>query len=307
MPLGHPQQNAATPAGPSDPPQFDSGLQDLSRYVEQTVPPTVPAAVGETPPLPRPVYRAYDVGVHFNENYVESMYRLAGRDLALALYDNNNQPVRDHRGRLLTTANRWGRADTVDLSASEERWISHLNATTCAQIDRTRIARDLTLGTDTHVLDPQTVYEARLLPLADARGLRRLDYAVGAQARGTGAPTDASHRRGLDGSRRGDRPGTVAVDRTRGRRSAGALRRADDQRLGRREGARGPFAGGTLLIRNSDPRPGMPQADHPANWTDYRLSVYIRSLDDDIVGAGCAGRDAAAISSRWTASSNAGA
>ena len=183
VPIGHPQETAGAPAGTSDPPPFDSGVQDLSRYVQQTVPPTVPDA-GEKPPLPRPVYRAYDVGVRFNENYVDAMYRLAGRDLSLSLYDNNNQPVRDHLGRLLTTVNHWGRADSVELSASEERWITHVNATTCAQVDSTRISRDVTLGTDAHVLDAGTVYEARLLPLLlhDAFA----DYTIGAQARGTG-------------------------------------------------------------------------------------------------------------------------
>jgi hypothetical protein len=96
-------------------------------------------------------------------------------------------PLRDgdHRRRLLTMANRWGREDTVEVSASEERWISHVNATTCAQIDQTRISRDLTLGAEAHVLDPQTVYEVRLLPLLMHEAFA--GYAVGAQARGTDA------------------------------------------------------------------------------------------------------------------------
>ncbi|HEU0138916.1 MAG TPA: hypothetical protein VFQ79_04365 [Bryobacteraceae bacterium] len=283
VPIGHPQENAAAPAGASDPPQFDSGLQDLSRYVAQTVPPTVPAA-GEKPPLPKPVYRAYDVGVRFNENYVETMYRLAGRDLTLAIYDNNNEPVRDHRGRLLISPNRWGRADTVDLAASEERWISHINETACLQLDRTRIARDVTLGADTHVLDPQTVYEARLLPLLMHDAFA--DYTAGAQARGAGAtlvPTTGAgwtvRDEGTDQGpsqwivREAGNPPSRYVEQTTNV-SAGAARRSS------------VFAGGTLLICAADPRAGVPQADQPANWTDYRLSVYIRSLDDDIVGAG---------------------
>src|SRR5207249_2619445 len=87
-PLGHP-----------NPAEFErnSGLDDLAPYVRQTVPATVPS-VGQKPPLPRPVYRAYDVGVEFNENYVDLMYRLARRGLGLYLYDNNNRPVRDAQG-----------------------------------------------------------------------------------------------------------------------------------------------------------------------------------------------------------------
>lgn len=283
VPVGHPQANAAAPAGPNDPPQFASGVQDLERYVLQTVPPTVPAP-GEKPPLPRPVYRAYDVGVRFNENYVDSMYRLAGRDLSLALYDNNNQPVRDHLGRLLTTVNRWGRTVAVELSASEERWIAHINATTCADIDRTRIARDLTLGIDAHVLDPGTVYEGRLLPLL-CRDLF-LDYAVGVQARGTGARLTPTRGAGWivrdEGTDQGPsqwivrgtgNPPARYVEQTTNV-SAGAAQRAS------------AFAGGTLLVREDDPRAGVPQRDRAANWTDYRLSTYVRSLDDDLVGVG---------------------
>jgi hypothetical protein len=283
VPIGHPQANAAAPAGPSDPPPFDSGVQDLERYVLQTVPPTVPAA-GEKPPLPRPVYRAYDVGVRFNENYVDSMYRLAGRDLSLALYDSNNQPVRDHLGRLLTIENRWGRTATVDLSASEERWIAHVNATTCADVDRTSIARDLTLGVDAHVLDPSTIYEGRLLPLLCREAF--LDYAVGAQARGTGAKLTPARGAGWtvqdEGTDQGPSQWTVRETGTPPVRyveqttnvSAGASQRA------------AAFAGGTLLVRDADPRSGVPANDRPANWTDYRVNVYVRSLDDDLVGVG---------------------
>lgn len=283
VPIGHPQADAAAPAGPNDPPQFDSGVQDLARYVQQTVPPTVPAPA-EKPPLPRPVYRAYDVGVQFNENYVDSMYRLAGRDLSLALYDNNNLPVRDHLGRLLSAVNRWGRTDTVEFSASEERWIAHVNATTCMDIDRTRIARDLTLGIDAHVLDPGIVYEGRLLPLLCHDAF--IDYAIGAQARGTGAQLTPTRGAGWivrdEGADQGPsqwivreagNPPARYVEQT-SNVSAGAAQRAST------------FAGGTLLVREADPRAGVPERDRPDNWTDYRLTTYVRSLDDDLVGVG---------------------
>jgi hypothetical protein len=59
--------------GQADRESFDSGLDDLTRYVRQTVPATVPGP-GERPLLPKPVYRAYDVGVEFNETYVDLLY-----------------------------------------------------------------------------------------------------------------------------------------------------------------------------------------------------------------------------------------
>ena len=145
---------------------FDSGLDDLHRYVSQTVPATVPPP-GQPPLLPRPVYRAYDVGVQFNEDYVDLLYRLAGRDLTLALYDANNRLVRDAQGRLLISSNRWGVTETLTLSASEIRYLTMIDGSTCVQLDRTIIPRPaaLTAADPGQVLDPDIVYEARLVPL----------------------------------------------------------------------------------------------------------------------------------------------
>jgi hypothetical protein len=145
---------------------FDSGLDDLVRYVRQTVPPTVPAS-GEQPLLPRPVYRAYDVGVEFNEDYVDLMYRIAKRDLALYLYDANNQPVRDAQGRLIVMSNRWGVTDTVMLTESTIRYLSVIDQATCVATEPEIIPHHKTLfAVDPGlVLDPDMVYEARLIPM----------------------------------------------------------------------------------------------------------------------------------------------
>jgi hypothetical protein len=141
-----------------------SALNDLTPYVRQTVPPTVPAP-GQLPPLPRPVYRAYDTGVEFNENYVDLMYRLQRRGLALYLFDNNNRPARDAEGRLIVMANRWGKTEDLWLDESELLSISRVNANGCASLDPDLIRHDKTLNSLGLVLDPDTVYEARLIPL----------------------------------------------------------------------------------------------------------------------------------------------
>jgi hypothetical protein len=155
----------AIPLGTANDANFDSGLEDLTRYVEQTVPATVPGP-GEKPPLPRPVYRAYDVGVRFNEDYVDLMYRAFQRDLGLYLYDNNDQPVRDVSGRLIVLENRWGAAGSRTLSEAEKHWIATVNASRCAKLDETTFPSDRTLTAgDGTVLDADTIYEARLLPL----------------------------------------------------------------------------------------------------------------------------------------------
>lgn len=142
-----------------------SDLNDLTPYVKQTIPPTV-AETGK-PFLPRPVYRAYDVGVVFNENYVEALYRKARKDLGLYLYDNNNQPVRDAEGRLIVLNNRWGVTKNHTLEESEGRWISLISERNCASIDPTVIPRENTLTSQAQgqVLNADAVYEARLTPL----------------------------------------------------------------------------------------------------------------------------------------------
>lgn len=155
----------ALPLGTADATNFDSGLEDLTRYVEQTVPATVPGP-GEKPPLPRPVYRAYDVGVRFNEDYVDLMYRASQRDLGLYLYDNNDQPVRDVSGRLIVLENHWGTAESRTLSEAEKHWVATVNESSCARLDETTFPPDRTLTAgDGTVLDADTVYEGRLVPL----------------------------------------------------------------------------------------------------------------------------------------------
>lgn len=147
-------------------PVLKSDLNSLTPYVRQTVPATVPPE-GKPPLLPRPVYRTYDVGVEFNENYVDLMYRLERRDLGLYLYDSNNRPVRDAQGRLIVLSNRWGVTEDLTLTTSAKRWITTINNRTCVPLeDRPQdIPHDTTLTAEGQVLDPDTVYEARLIPL----------------------------------------------------------------------------------------------------------------------------------------------
>lgn len=163
---GPPALTALSPPAGGTSPDFQTGLDDLSAYVRQTVPATVPPA-GQRPFLPRPVYRAYDVGVQFNENYVDLMYRMERRDLRLYLFDNSNRAIRDAQGRLIVLNNRWGVGEDLTLTDSETRWIVVVNASGCATLDSQTIPHDTTLtsAADGQVLEPDTVYEARLVPL----------------------------------------------------------------------------------------------------------------------------------------------
>lgn len=142
-----------------------TGLETLARYVHQTTPATVPAE-GERPPLPRPVYRGDPAGVDFNVDYTDLLYRLANRDLALYLYDSNDTPVRDAEGRLVVEENQWGTTESLLLDRASRRWFARLDASPCIDLDDYNIELTKRLVTgDDRVLEPDSVYEARLRPL----------------------------------------------------------------------------------------------------------------------------------------------
>ena len=315
--------------------ELEDSLDDLTRYVRQTVPATVPAE-GEQPPLPRPVYRAYDVGAEFNEDYVDLMYRLERRDLGLYLYDNNNRPVRDAQGRLIVLNNRWGETEDLMLTKSEERWITVVNSSTCVALDPTIIPhhKTLTAAEAGQVLDPDTVYEARLVPLLlhedfseDLAGWEKVDEGTNDRPSnwdllGQGeAATVTGTVVSLDGS-----PDLSALDptvdililkndtkRPQGRYSivsvdneAKTITVDEEPELSASPSAwkipglaaaiqtsniwsgsmdgRDPVKPGTMLLRADYPALPDEHPSQPSQWTDYRFSVYLRSMDDDAMG-----------------------
>lgn len=248
---------------------FDSGLDDLVRYVEKTDPPTVPPP-GEKPILFRPFYRAYDVGVQFNEDYVEQMYRMDGRDLGLYLYDNNNQPVRDPKGRLLILGNQWGTAETVTLSEKDIRWVTQIDSATCLakKLDPETFPRSSALAsTDPgRVLAPDTLHEARLIPLLFHETFRSVSLATPGVLPGWYAEDS-----GPGGPSRWQ-AGEVGEPPSRFVEQVSAI------------GGAGPDRPGTVLLL-VDPMQ-LPAGDpgRPSEWTDYRLSVYVRSAVAGAVG-----------------------
>jgi hypothetical protein len=227
--------------------RFDSGLDDLVRYVEQTDPPTVPPA-GEKPVLYKPFYRAYDLGTEFNESYVEQMYRAGGRDLGLYVFDNGNRPARDAKGRLLVLGTRWGTADTVTLTEKDEHWVTLVDRATCigTKLDPATAARSSTLvsADPGRVLAPDTLHEARLIPLllhetfADATPPGLPGGWLAEDAGGNGPSAWQS-------GEQGDPPARFVEQLA-------------------------PVGETTLLLGTS------------AAWTDYRLSVYVRASAGEI-------------------------
>ena len=255
----------SVPVNTPSPEEFNAGLDDLSRYVTRTIP-----AAGE-----RPVYRAYDTGVEFGVDYVDLMYRASGRDLGLYLFDNNDRPARDATGRLLAVNNQWGVAESLTLSESDTRWIDLINASTCVTIDTDTITHTTTLGGSGQVLDADTVYEARLIPLL----LHEIfsGYPVGSTASGTGATLSAPGGgwRVVDsGTSQG--PSVWAV-------GAGYVEQQSEI-WGGSTSAGSPNKPGTLLLRADDPARPANDAAQPENWTDYRVTAVLTPLDDDAIG-----------------------
>lgn len=312
LPVG---QNAAT---------FRSGLDDLTRYVGHTVPATGEAALQPT----RPVFRAYDVGVVFIEDYVDLMYRAARRDLALQLYDVNNRPVRDPLGRVIVAANRWGHTESVQLSDSERRYVIVIDGVRCVVLDQAVIPHHVTLvsGDDGQVLAPDTVHEARLVPLLlhedFTTGLARWTVVDGGDQQapsawavrghptltGTGAsaagavvtlsgagdlsvldPGVDAVRLATDTARPGKTYRIVSVDSTTTTvvvdgtpilsGGASAWEVAGFGRLVQTSN----IWGGT--VDGDDPiKPGTTIVTGDGTWADYRVTVQVRSDDNDAVG-----------------------
>jgi len=276
----------STPIGLPNPAEFNSGLDDLARYVRQTIPPTVPGP-GEKPPLPRPVYRAYDVGAEFNEDYVDLMYRLDERDLGLYLYDNNNRPVRDARGRLMVLSNHWGHTEDVTLSRSDKLWINVVNSSNCAALDTTVIPFNSALSSaaEGQVLDADTVYEARLIPLLLHEAFK--SYAKNTKAVG---PSGTLGRWSILDEGSDSAPSQWEV-REEGTPPSRFIIQTSNI-WGNNVDAADPNKPGALLLRSDSQELPSNHPEQPGNWTDYRLSLYLRSEDDDAIGIVFRYRDA---------------
>lgn len=267
---------------------FDAGLGDLTRYVRQTIPVTVPA-VGQKPVMAKPFYRAYDIGVDFNENYVDLMYRISGRDLGLYLYDSNNRPVRDAEGKLLVQSGDWGEVEELTLTTGDQRWIALSNTLgPCVlPIKQENLMQDkkLTSAIAGRVLEPDAIYEARLIPLLLREGFR--SYALAAMAQG---PSGKLGRWLIRDEGNINAPSTWVVGEA-GIPPGRYLTQTSNIKGGS-DDASDPVKPGTMLLFGNDPALEPSHKEQPAGWTDYRLSVYLRSAGDGAIGVVFRYRDA---------------
>ncbi len=266
-----------SPAGAGDR-TLAGQLNDLSLYIRQTMPVTVPAK-GENRILPRPVYRGYDLGILFNEDYVSQMYRMDGRDLSLYIYDSNNRPVRDAEGRLIVIESAWDVATDLILDEIEKTWVTTVQKSTCGTIDENDIPRDQALAVSGLVLEPDFVHEARLTPLllhetfADERF-----YAVGNHAGGGGT----LGRWIVEDSGMQSTPSHWEIAEV-GAPAMCVVKQTSNIHSLPVDGSIPAKLGTVLLLANRADLPAD-HRDQPSEWTDYRVSVQIRSSDDDAIG-----------------------
>jgi len=101
-------------------------LKDLSAYIAYTVPDG--AAANE--PQPR-VYRSYDIGVVYNDSYIDQMYQMAGLPIRIRLLDNNNLPVLASDGTELELSNTWGDNPELSQTREETQYRDVLDASGC--------------------------------------------------------------------------------------------------------------------------------------------------------------------------------
>ncbi len=146
----YPVGNATSEHYPTEGP-----LKDLSSYVSRTIP-----KVGE-----KPVYCSYDIGLIFNEQYVEQMYLMANLPLLIQLFDNNNQPITDIDGNPVILENHWGDNPQIFITREEEQWINLINEHGCAELDYTNKpkTRNLYSSLKNAILKPETIYRAKVI------------------------------------------------------------------------------------------------------------------------------------------------
>ncbi len=177
------------PAGQT-PDTIAGGPDNLANYVAQTIPPTIGRG-DDAPAMPRPVFCAYDMGVKFNGNYPDMLYKMARRDVMLQVFDSNGEPARDSIGRALTFENPWGVTSELELDDASVAWLAAVDPD-CVPIDQSTIVHNKVLATAATplLLTPLTRYRARLVPLLLHEDFAAPRHGDGAAATGAGGRLD---------------------------------------------------------------------------------------------------------------------
>ena len=158
------------PPGPAAPTQtevddidrydLDGPLRDLGGYIDYTIP------AGATADEPQPyIYRSYDIGVVYNDSYIDQMYLMADLPIRIELLDNNNLPVLNAAGDKLQFINLWGDNPELSLTREETRYEDILNNSGCVIMTgvSTETNKEAVAFSRDLLLKPRIQYRARVM------------------------------------------------------------------------------------------------------------------------------------------------
>lgn len=153
------------------PPSLSGALEP---YVLWTLPAFAPGTQG------RRAYRAYDLGVLFNETYVDVMYVASGDGVELRLFDNNGDAILDDSGAPVVLANQWGYAPERVLTREEGIVTARVEAEECLpKIEWQSQSQVMASPTAAGVLlRPEAYYEVQLARINDANKMPLARYSL---------------------------------------------------------------------------------------------------------------------------------
>ncbi|MCF6154504.1 MAG: hypothetical protein E3K36_04465 [Candidatus Brocadia sp.] len=139
---------------------LDGPLKDISAYIDYTIP--AGATADEAQPY---IYRSYDIGVVYNDSYIDQMYQMAGLPIKIRLLDNNNLPVLNAAGEELEFVNLWGDNPELSLTREETRYEDILNDSGCVTMVgvTTETNNEILASSSDLLLKPQIQYRALVM------------------------------------------------------------------------------------------------------------------------------------------------
>jgi hypothetical protein len=140
---------------------LEEPLKDLSSYINYSIP--AGAAADEAQQF---IYRSYDIGVVYNDSYIDQMYQMANLPIKIRLRDNNNLPVLNAAGEELELLNLWGDNPQLSQTREEEHYQDMLDESGCIVMATTVIVEsnnELIASSRDLLLSPRSQYKAQVI------------------------------------------------------------------------------------------------------------------------------------------------
>lgn len=155
-----PSASTQTEVDDADRYDLEGPLMDLGAYIDYTIP--AGAAADEAQPY---IYRSYDIGVVYNDSYIDQMYQMAGLPIKIRLLDNNNLPVLNAAGVELEFVNLWGDNPELSLTREETHYEDILNDSGCVTMVgvTTETNNEILASSRDLLLKPQIQYRAQVM------------------------------------------------------------------------------------------------------------------------------------------------